>query len=259
MPFSDEIRAIRERDPAARTTIEILLTYPGLHAIVLHRLASWLFRRRRRLLARFVSHLARGWTGIEIHPGATIGRGLFIDHGMGVVIGETTIIGDDVTLYQGVTLGGTGKQRGKRHPTVENQAVVGVGSSVLGAVTIGTGARVGAGAVVLRDVPPHTTAVGVPARAVVWRDPAGGDRPAGAPGRYERLPDPDRDTMTALIHRVDELEAMIWALTNQKPGASAQDGNARPRMTEARPASDWTAPEPGFDAERSEHVINRGL
>ncbi|MDQ3413147.1 MAG: serine O-acetyltransferase, partial [Chloroflexota bacterium] len=142
MPFSDEIRAIRERDPAARTTIEILLTYPGLHAIVLHRLASWLFRRGRRLLARFVSHLARGWTGIEIHPGATIGRGLFIDHGMGVVIGETTIIGDDVTLYQGVTLGGTGKQRGKRHPTVENQAVVGVGSSVLGAVTIGTGARV---------------------------------------------------------------------------------------------------------------------
>jgi serine O-acetyltransferase len=210
MPFSDEIRAIRERDPAARTTIEILLTYPGLHAIVMHRLASWLSRHNRRLLARFVSHLSRLWTGIEIHPGATIGKGLFIDHGMGVVIGETTIIGDNVTLYQGVTLGGTGKQRGKRHPTVEDGAVIGVGSSVLGAVTIGEGARIGAGAVVLRDVPPHTTAVGVPARAVVWRDPAGGES-----GPYERLPDPDRDTVAALIRRVDELEATVRSLREQ--------------------------------------------
>jgi serine O-acetyltransferase len=208
MPFSDEIRAIRERDPAARTTIEILLTYPGLHAIILHRFSSWLSRRGRRLLARFVSHLARFWTGIEIHPGATIGRGLFIDHGMGVVIGETTVIGDDVTLYQGVTLGGTGKQRGKRHPTVEDGAVIGVGSSVLGAVTIGAGARIGAGAVVLRDIPPHTTAVGVPARAVIWRDPAGGES-----GRYERLPDPDRDAMAALVSRIDELEALVRDLT----------------------------------------------
>jgi serine O-acetyltransferase len=216
MPFSDEIRAIRERDPAARTTIEILLTYPGLHAIILHRFSSWLSRRGRRLLARFVSHLARFCTGIEIHPGATIGRGLFIDHGMGVVIGETTVIGDDVTLYQGVTLGGTGKQRGKRHPTVEDGAVIGVGSSVLGAVTIGAGARIGAGAVVLRDIPPHTTAVGVPARAVIWRDPAGGES-----GRYERLPDPDRDAMAALVNRVDELEARLRELT--APDARAND------------------------------------
>lgn len=210
MPFSDEIRAIRERDPAARTTIEILLTYPGLHAIMFHRFSSWLSRRGRRLLARFVSHLARFFTGIEIHPGATIGRGLFIDHGMGVVIGETTVIGNDVTLYQGVTLGGTGKQRGKRHPTVEDGAVIGVGASVLGAVTIGAGARIGAGAVVLRDIPPHTTAVGVPARAVIWRDPAGGES-----GRYERLPDPDRDAMAALVSRVDELEAALRELTAQ--------------------------------------------
>ncbi|MDP9364935.1 MAG: serine O-acetyltransferase, partial [Chloroflexota bacterium] len=183
MPFADEFRAIRERDPAARTTLEIALTYPGLHAIVLHRAASWLHRRGRRLLARLVSHLGRGLTGIEIHPGATIGRGVFIDHGMGVVIGETTTVGDDVTLYQGVTLGGTGKQRGKRHPTLGPGVVVGVGASVLGAVTIGAGAKIGAGAVVLRDVPPHTTAVGVPARAVAWTDPTSGS------SRRERLPD----------------------------------------------------------------------
>ncbi len=206
MPFSDEIRAIRERDPAARTTLEIVLTYPGLHAIAFHRIASWLQRRRRRLLARLVSHLSRGLTGIEIHPGATIGRGVFIDHGMGVVIGETSIVGDDVTLYQGVTLGGTGKERGKRHPTLEERVVVGVGAAILGAVTIGAGAKIGAGAVVLRDVPPHTTAVGVPARAVAWADPA------GESGRRERLPDPQRDALIALMQRVEELESKVREL-----------------------------------------------
>ena len=206
MPFSDEIRAIRERDPAARTTLEVVLTYPGLHAIALHRLASWLHRRRRRLLARLVSHLSRGLTGIEIHPGATIGRGVFIDHGMGVVIGETSIVGDDVTLYQGVTLGGTGKERGKRHPTLEERVVVGGGAAILGAVTIGAGAKIGAGAVVLRDVPAHTTAVGVPARAVAWVDPADGT------GRRERLPDPQRDALIALMQRVEELESKVREL-----------------------------------------------
>jgi serine O-acetyltransferase len=204
MPFSDEIRAIRERDPAARTTLEILLTYPGLHAIVLHRIASGLQRRQRRLAARLVSHLGRGLTGIEIHPGATIGRGVFIDHGMGVVIGETSVVGNDVTLYQGVTLGGTGKQRGKRHPTLEEGVIVGVGAAILGAVTVGAGAKIGAGAVVLRDVPPHTTAVGVPARAVAWTDPA-----SGATSRLECLPDPQRDTMLALIQRIEELEGKV--------------------------------------------------
>jgi serine O-acetyltransferase len=207
MSLAEEIRTIRERDPAARTAIEILITYPGFHAIVLHRLASWLQRHGRRLLARMVSQFNRAVTGIEIHPGATIGRRVFIDHGMGVVIGETAIVADDVTLYQGVTLGGTGKERGKRHPTLEPNVVVGVGAAILGAVTVGEGAKIGAGAVVLRDVPPHTTAVGVPARAVAWRDPA-----SGTSGRYERLPDPDRDTMMLLVQRIEELEEKVRAL-----------------------------------------------
>jgi serine O-acetyltransferase len=207
MPLSDVVHAIRERDPAARGSLEILLTYPGLHAIALHRLAHWLHRRQRRVLARVVSNLNRFATGIEIHPGARIGRGVFIDHGMGVVIGETAVVGDNVTLYQGVTLGGTGKERGKRHPTVEPGVVVGVGAAILGAVTVGVGAKIGAGAVVLRDVPPHTTAVGVPARAVVATDPD-----SGTTRRLECLPDPDRDTMIALVQRIEELEASVRRL-----------------------------------------------
>lgn len=207
MSLSEEIAAIRARDPAARSTLEILLTYPGLHAIALHRAASWLHWRRLRLLARVLSHLARFLTGIEIHPGARIGRRFVIDHGMGIVIGETSVIGDDVMLYQNVTLGGTGKQRGKRHPTIGDNVVIGVGAKVLGAVTVGEGAKIGAGAVVLRDVPPHTTAVGVPARAVAWTDPASGET-----NRLERLPDPQRDTLLALMQRVEELEQKVREL-----------------------------------------------
>jgi serine O-acetyltransferase len=204
MFLSEDIQAIRERDPAARSTLEIILCYPGLHALIFHRLASWLWHHRLRLAGRCVSHLSRFLTGIEIHPGATIGRRVFIDHGMGVVIGETAVVGDDCTLYQGVTLGGTGKQRGKRHPTLGNGVVVGVGAKILGAVTIGDGAKIGAGAVVLRDVPPHTTAVGVPARAVAWTDPESGET-----RRVEHLPDPQRDALLALIQRVEELEQQV--------------------------------------------------
>jgi serine O-acetyltransferase len=155
-------------------------------------------------LARLVSHLGRFLTGIEIHPGATIGRRFFIDHGMGVVIGETAIVGDDVTLYQGVTLGGTGKERGKRHPTIGNDVIVGVGAKVLGAIEIGDGARIGGGSVVLKDVPPHTTAVGVPARAVAWTDPH-----SGRTERKEHLPDPTRETLRVLADRIDELEQRL--------------------------------------------------
>ncbi|MGH2534080.1 MAG: serine O-acetyltransferase [Thermomicrobiales bacterium] len=207
MLLSEQIDAIRQRDPAARSRLEVLVAYPGLHAVLIHRLASWLFHHRLPLLGRVVSHLGRFLTGIEIHPGATIGRRLFIDHGMGVVIGETSIVGDDVTLYQGVTLGGSGKERGKRHPTLGNKVVVGVGAKILGAVTVGNGARIGGGAVVLKDVPPHTTAVGVPARTVAWTDPVSGEI-----RRLERLPDPEMDTLNALMQRVDELEQKVRQL-----------------------------------------------
>jgi serine O-acetyltransferase len=211
MWLKEQIRTIRERDPAARSAVEIVLTYPGLHAQLFHRVAFSLRQRRLHLLARIISHLGRFLTGIEIHPGATIGRRLFIDHGMGVVIGETAVIGDDCTLYQGVTLGGTGKQRGKRHPTLGNRVVVGVGAKILGAVTIGDEAKIGGGAVVLRDVPPHTTAVGVPARAVAWTDPHSGEtRP------LESLPDPQRDALMALIQRVEELEQQVRMLQSDR-------------------------------------------
>ncbi|EFO81170.1 serine O-acetyltransferase [Oscillochloris trichoides DG-6] len=199
----DDVRAIFRNDPAARNLAEVLL-YPGLHAILFHRLAHALWKRRIPFLPRFISQLARFWTGIEIHPGARIGHGFFIDHGMGVVIGETTEIGHNVMLYQGVTLGGTGKQQGKRHPTLEDGVVVGVGASVLGAITIGRGARVGGGAVVVKDVPPYATAVGVPGRIVATRDPA-----TGVTRRIEELPDPEGEMLRGLRAKVLELETRL--------------------------------------------------
>ncbi len=202
----DDIRAIFRNDPAARSLAEVLL-YPGLHAILLHRLAHALWRRQVPFIPRLISQISRFLTGIEIHPGAVIGRGFFIDHGMGVVIGETTEIGDWVTLYQGVTLGGTGKQRGKRHPTVRDNVVIGVGAIVLGAITIGEGARIGGGAVVVKDVPPHTTAVGVPARIVAQRDPHTGET-----RRVEHLPDPEGEMLRSLRAKVLELEERLTEL-----------------------------------------------
>ena len=207
MWLRDQIVSVKKSDPAARSSIEILLTYPGLHALIVHRLSSGLRRRNRHLMARMVSHLGRFLTGIEIHPGAVIGERFFIDHGMGVVIGETAVVGDDVTIYQGVTLGGTGKQRGKRHPTVGNGVVIGAGAKILGAVTIGDGAKIGGGAVVLKDVPPFTTAVGVPARAVAWTHPESGES-----RRLEQLPDPQFDSMLAMIQRIEEQEERIRKL-----------------------------------------------
>ncbi len=200
MSLRDDIRVIFERDPAATNLVEVLLTYPGLHSILFYRVAHWLQLRRIPIIPRLVSHLGRFLTGIEIHPGAKIGKGFFIDHGMGVVIGETSEIGDNVTLYQGVTLGGTGKERGKRHPTLGNDVLVGVGAKILGAITIGDGARIGGGAVVLRDVPPHATAVGVPAKVVSFRQPDGTMR------RVENLPDPEMDMISALRRKLADLE-----------------------------------------------------
>jgi len=160
----EDINVVFERDPAARTQWEIMTTYPGVHALIIHRVSHWIWGQRFYWLARFNSHIARWLTGIEIHPGATIGRRVFIDHGMGVVIGETAVIGDDCTLYHGVTLGGTSWNKGKRHPTLENGVVIGAGAKVLGPITIGTNAKIGSNAVVVKDVPNGATAVGIPAR-----------------------------------------------------------------------------------------------
>ncbi|MDN4076208.1 MULTISPECIES: serine O-acetyltransferase EpsC [Fictibacillus] len=165
--IKEDIQVVFENDPAARSKLEVVLTYSGLHAIWAHRLAHKLFKRNFLFWARLVSQISRFFTGIEIHPGAQIGRRFFIDHGSGVVIGETCIIGNDVTLYQGVTLGGTGKEKGKRHPTIEDHALIATGAKVLGSITIGKHSKVGAGSVVLRDVPPNSTVVGIPGRIVI--------------------------------------------------------------------------------------------
>ncbi len=201
MRIKKEIQAIFERDPAAKTVLEVLLCYPGLHAILLHRVAHALYRRGLILLPRLISQFSRWITGIEIHPGAKIGEGLFIDHGMGVVIGETAEIGDNVTLYQGVTLGGTGKEKGKRHPTVGNNVVIGTGAKVLGPIVIGDYARIGAGTVVLNNVPSHTTVVGVPGRVVVYD----GERVPSIDLNHEKLPDPVAEMLYCLQQQIDTL------------------------------------------------------
>lgn len=198
-----DIQAAKDRDPAARSTPEIILAYPGIHALWIHRLAHWLWNRGVPLLPRLISHINRWLTGIEIHPGAKIGKGVFIDHGMGVVIGETTEIGDNVTLYQGVTLGGTGKEKGKRHPTVGNNVVIAAGAKVLGPITIGDDSKVGAGAVVIRDVPPRCTVVGVPGKVVVREGEPVIDL------HHEAIPDPVMDRIEALGGMIRRLEERL--------------------------------------------------
>ena len=203
----DSIRAdlaiIKERDPAARGTLEILLCYPGFHALVLHRISHRLWRLRLPLLPRLLSQLGRSLTGVEIHPGASIGRGVFIDHGMGVVVGETTVVGNNCLLYQGVTLGGTGKAVGKRHPTLEDNVVVGAGAKVLGAITVGSNTRIGAGSVLLRDVAPNSTVVGIPGRVIhqsgVRIDPLA----------HSALPDAEANVIRNLMERIDSLEGEL--------------------------------------------------
>jgi serine O-acetyltransferase len=206
----EQIDTVFRRDPAARSVLEILLCYPGFHAVLLHRLAHRLNRTGWLTLARMVSQLSRTLTGIEIHPGARIGRRFFIDHGMGVVIGETTEIGDDVLLYQGVTLGGTGKDTGKRHPTIGNGVVIGTGAKILGNIRIGDHVKVGAGSVVVRPVPDHSTVVGVPGRVVRG---AGSDADALEHGR---LPDPEGQLIEDLTHRLAELETLVRTLADEK-------------------------------------------
>ena len=202
-----DIQSIFDRDPAARSTLEILLCYPGLHAVWGHRVSHWLWTHGFKLLARWVSQLVRGLTGIEIHPGATIGPGFFIDHGMGVVIGETAEIGANVTLYHGVTLGGTSLNKGKRHPTLRDNVVVGAGAKILGAFTVGEDSRIGANAVVVKPVPPNAVVVGVPGQAVV-RTKA--HMPADALDfEHTLMPDMIGQSVISLMARVDALEQRI--------------------------------------------------
>ncbi len=199
--LNEDIDAAQRRDPAARTRAEVLLTYPGVHALIGYRLAHALDRRGARLAARVISHVARMLTGIEIHPSAVIGRGLFIDHGMGVVIGETAVIGDRCHLLQGVTLGGTSTRREKRHPTLGNDVTVGAGAKIIGAVTIGDGARIGAGSVVVQSVPPGATVVGVPGHVIAYTNRTN--------DTVERLPDPEWDRMHVLEDRIEALEHQL--------------------------------------------------
>ncbi len=201
-----DIRAVRERDPAARSTLEVLLCYPGVHALAFHRLAHAMWRRGWTIPARFLSHVSRFVTGIEIHPAAKLGPGLFIDHGMGVVIGETAEVGENVTLLQGVTLGGTSLKREKRHPTLGNNVVVGAGAKIIGAFTIGAGSRIGAGSVVVREVPTNSVVVGVPGR-VTYRD---GQRVAGDIDLDQTdLPDPVSKAIEQLVDRIRALEGEL--------------------------------------------------
>jgi len=196
-----DIKAVFNHDPAAISTLEVLLAYPGFHARQFHRLAHTLFRWHIPVLPRLISHISRFLTGIEIHPGAKIGEGFFIDHGMGVVIGETSEIGDNVSLYQGVTLGGTSHQRTKRHPTLGNNVVVGVGAQLIGAITIGDNSKVGAGSVVVTSVPANATVVGVPGRVVTVRNPD--------TDTVERLPDPVGEKLKKLEGRIARLEKSL--------------------------------------------------
>jgi serine O-acetyltransferase len=211
--IQEQVQTISERDPAARGLLEILLCYPGLHAVLLHRLSHRLYRMRLSLLARLLSQISRFLTGIEIHPGATIGRRLFIDHGSGVVIGETAELGDDCLLYQGVTLGGTGKEKGKRHPTLGDHVVVGTGAKVLGNITIGDHVKIGAGSVVIRSVPDDSTVVGVPGRIVRTRVSLGG---TDEELEHGKLPDPEGQALEELSRRVDELEQLVRDFTERQ-------------------------------------------
>ncbi len=214
----EDLQTVIERDPAAKNLLEVFLCYPGLHAIWMHRVAHFLYRHRWYTFARLISHISRALTGIEIHPGATIGRRLFIDHGMGVVIGETTEIKDDCLIYTGVVLGGTTLEKKKRHPTLENRVVVGSNSTVLGAITIGQGAKIGSGSVVIKDVPPGATVVGVPGRLVE----SDARKRAVIDFEHGNLPDPLSDVMRLMLQLHEKLEQRVEKLEKAEPLTEGQ-------------------------------------
>jgi serine O-acetyltransferase len=216
--IKEDIQVVFQRDPAVRSAWEVALAYPGFHAVLMHRLAHWLWQRRYTTLARFVSHVGRFLTGIEIHPGATIGRRFFIDHGMGVVVGETTEIGDDVTIYQGVTLGGTSTARVKRHPTIEDSVTIFSGAAVLGPVTVGRHSRVGAGSVLVNSVPPHSTVVGIPGRVVKHEAMHTQAGKAVIDLNAADLPDVIAKAISGLAEYVEKLEKKVDELSARQGG-----------------------------------------
>ncbi|HEY3301817.1 MAG TPA: serine O-acetyltransferase [Methylophilaceae bacterium] len=227
--IQEDITIVFDRDPAARTRWEILTTYPGVHALIIHRLSHWIWQHKLYWLARFNSHIARWLTGIEIHPGATIGRRVFIDHGMGVVIGETAVIGDDCTLYHGVTLGGTSWNKGKRHPTLEQGVVIGAGAKVLGPITVGKGAKIGSNAVVVKDVPENATAVGIPARildqeTVKQREDMAEKIGFSAYGISDNMNDPMTKAIHALLDHASKQDQQLKEVMQQlsKLGAEVE-------------------------------------
>lgn len=214
--LKDDLDVVFEQDPAARNNIEVILTYSGLHAIWLHRLAHFFFKNQLFFIARVISQVSRFLTGIEIHPGAVIGRRFFIDHGMGVVIGETCEIGDNVTLYQGVTLGGTGKEKGKRHPTLEDNVLVATGAKVLGSIVVGANSKIGAGSVVLKDVPANSTVVGIPGKVVIQDGVK-----VGRDLNHQNMPDPVMDKCNGMEMKIAALQREIELLKK----AEQEEGN----------------------------------
>lgn len=212
--MKEDIDVIFEQDPAARNYWEVVLTYAGLHAVWAHRIAHYFFKKKWFFLARAISQVSRFFTGIEIHPGAVIGRRFFIDHGMGVVVGETCIIGNDVTIYQGVTLGGTGKERGKRHPTLEDGVLVATGAKVLGSIVIGENSKVGAGSVVLKDVPPNSTVVGIPGKVVMQNGVK-----VKPDLNHQNMPDPVMDKCDSMEAKIAALQVEVERLKNEQKKA----------------------------------------
>ncbi|GAB6934835.1 MAG: serine O-acetyltransferase [Bacillota bacterium] len=224
--LKEDVQVVFERDPAARSVLEVVLCYSGLHAIWGYRIAHWFWERDFRLIARLISQFVRFLTGVEIHPGAKIGRRLFIDHGMGVVIGETCEIGDDVTLYQGVTLGGTGKEKGKRHPTIGNNVLIASGAKVLGSFKIGDNSKIGAGSVVLREVPPNSTVVGIPGRVVVQNG-----RRVPNDLDHVNLPDPVADLLRTMQEEIDNLKREVERLKGVNQEHDQSQGTAANEST----------------------------
>lgn len=247
-----DFKIIFERDPAARNWLEVLFFYPGLQAILFHRVAHSLYKLGIPFIPRLISFVARFLTGIEIHPGAAIGRGFFIDHGMGVVIGETAIVGDNVLLYQGVTLGGTGKECGKRHPTVGNNVVVGAGAKVLGNIELGSNVRIGAGSVVLRSVPSNCTVVGVPGR-IIYRSGVRVD-----PLEHGSLPDSEAQVIRALVDRIESLEQQLEKLQQQQPVYQVALVEANSNLSNSKPL-EVSSPEDNTHVVTSCQIRNKAI